>query len=215
MDKELLHTKVTRRMISFINSGVYKKGHKLPAERKLCEDFGISRGTLRKAMSDLEKMELITIKPQSGTYVSKFLKKSDSQAFSGTSLANIVVARKAIELSAIELACDRVSKAQINKLQKLLNEMEEAIDDLPNYVKLDMDFHKLIVSFSDNSALIAAFEAISVYHRYSHVFSSAAGTQGTRQSHPYHKRIFENLKKCDKQCCAKVLGGHLDNILKS
>ena len=128
---------------------------------------------------------------------------------------NIVVARKAIELSAIELACDRVSKAQINELQKLVNDMEAAIDDLPRYVKLDMDFHESIVKFSDNMALIAAFEAISVYHRYSHVFSSATGTLGTRQSHPYHKKIFENLKKGDKQCCAKVLGGHLDNIVKS
>ena len=68
-------TKAVREILSLIASGVYQAGQRLPAERKLCEQFGISRGTLRLAFSDLEKMGVIKIKPQSGAYVQKFSHK--------------------------------------------------------------------------------------------------------------------------------------------
>ena len=75
MDKELLHTKAVREIISLIASGQYKEGKRLPAERKLCEQFDISRGTLRKALFDLEEMGAIKIRAQSGAYVQKFSHK--------------------------------------------------------------------------------------------------------------------------------------------
>ena len=44
MDKELLHTKVIREVLSWIATGEVEPGMRLPAERKLCNRFNVSRG---------------------------------------------------------------------------------------------------------------------------------------------------------------------------
>src|SRR5210317_772907 len=118
MEKELLHTKVVREIISLIASGEYPEDKRLPAERTLCDRFEISRGTLRKALADLEKMGAVTIKPQSGAYVRRFSQKKILRTvlpkkFKTVSLKDIIIARQAIELSCIELACDRMDVAEL------------------------------------------------------------------------------------------------------
>ncbi len=220
MNKELLHTKVERRIISLIASGVYKRGRRLPAERKLCEQFDISRGTLRKAMDGLEKMRVISIEPQSGAYVRKFSQKKipgkiAPLAFNGVTLPDIITARRAIEVPSVESACKNIKKTQLNKLQTILKNMEASINDLPKYIKLDTEFHELIVRASGNPALIIAFEAMADYHRYSHIFSS--GTQGQEASETFktHKKIFQYLKRGNKKQSVNALQEHFDNILAS
>ncbi len=53
----------------FIIANIYKKNSKLPAERKLCQELGISRTTLRAAINELVLRGLIVKKASSGTYV--------------------------------------------------------------------------------------------------------------------------------------------------
>jgi len=52
-----------------IVSGELKAGTKLPSERKLCEELGVSRGYVRKALAKLEHYGLIETLPQRGTIV--------------------------------------------------------------------------------------------------------------------------------------------------
>ena len=219
MEIEFLHTKAVREILSLIASGIYKSGQRLPAERKLCDRFGISRGTLRKALADLEKMGAIKVRPQSGAYVQKFSQKKISSKvlpnnFNNVSLKDVVMARKAIELAAIEQACERMTKKELASLEKLINGMEESIDSLPDFLNIDMCFHELIVRASRNSALIAAFEAISEYHKYSQVFSSSS-PQCEDDALIYHKKILNALRKVNGKSAVKMLKGHFENMLES
>jgi len=159
MDRELLHAKVVREIISLIASGRYSQGKKLPAERKLCEKFDISRGTLRKALANLEKMGAIKIMPQSGAYVQKFSHKKLPRKvlpvdFNGVSLSDIIVARKAIELAAIEIASERITKKEISGLERIVENMEKSLDKLPDFLKYDMKFHESIVKAVQDLVLI-------------------------------------------------------------
>ena len=54
-----------------IESGEWKPNTKLPTERKLCEQFGVSRMTVRHALEMLAADDLILKKTGSGTYVKK------------------------------------------------------------------------------------------------------------------------------------------------
>ncbi len=219
MDKDLLHTKAVREIISLIVSGEYKMGKRLPPERKLCEQFGTSRGTLRKALADLERMGAIKIRAQSGAYVQKFSHKKLPKKvlpvnFKSTSLSDIIIARKAIELTAIEIASKRVIKKELDNLERIVQNMEKSLDDLPNFLKYDMSFHELIVKVSMNSALITAFDAISEYHKYSQVYSSYYEDceQGALK---YHKKILKYLQKGQAKYAVNALRKHFGNMLKS
>ena len=97
VNKELLNTKVVREVLALISTGDFSEGSRLPAERALCERFGVSRGTIRQALCDLEKMGLIETRPGSGSYVKKLsMKKLPENIlppdFNKVSLSDILIA---------------------------------------------------------------------------------------------------------------------------
>ncbi|MEH7546856.1 GntR family transcriptional regulator, partial [Neobacillus vireti] len=49
-----LYMQIYNQILSEIQSGAFKIGDKLPAERELCEMFGVSRAPIRQALSALE-----------------------------------------------------------------------------------------------------------------------------------------------------------------
>lgn len=219
MDKELLHTKAVREIISLIAAGQYSQGKRLPAERKLCEKLGISRGTLRLAFLDLEKMGVIKIKPQSGAYAQKFSHKKLPRKvlpvdFNGVSLSDIITARRAIELAAMEIASERITKKEIASLEKIVEKMEKSLDKLPDFLKYDMRFHESAVKACRNSVLITAFDSISEYHKYSQVYSSYYDNC-EQEALKYHKKILKFLQKGQARNALKALGEHFDNMKAS
>ena len=219
MNKELLHNKAVREVISLIASGEFKEGESLPAERKLCERFGISRGTLRKALADLEKMGTVKIRPQSGAYVQKFShKKLPSKVlpvdFNGVSLSDIIIARRAIELAAMEIASKRITKEEIASLKRTVENMEKSLDKLPDFLKYDMHFHESIVKACRNSVLITDFDSIREYHKYSQVYSSYYDNC-EQEALKYHKKILKHLLSRQINDAVKTLSEHFDNMLES
>ena len=67
-----LYAKVTNEIRQQIDSGKYMDGDKLPSERKLCKEFGVSRITIRQALDRLEEMKIIERKQGKGTYILPF-----------------------------------------------------------------------------------------------------------------------------------------------
>lgn len=219
MNKELLHNKVVREIIAIIASGVFKDGRRLPSERKLCEQFGVSRGTIRQGLADLEKVGVVKIKRGSGVYVQKFSRKKVPshllpRDFESVSLLDIMVARKAIEPPAIDLACNHITKKQIGALAKIVDEMAATVDNLPEFLRLDMEFHQMIVRLCGNVVLVRAFEAISEYLKYSQVFSTLKQEQ-EQAAISHHLEMVEALQKKDKKAASRAMIAHLDHTKRA
>ncbi len=169
------------------------------------------------AISDLEKMGVVKIKPGSGIYVKKVTPRKIPRRilppnFNSVSLEDIIIARKAIELSAIESACERITAKEVKRIESVLRGMEKAKDELLEFLKLDMAFHELVVQASGNWVLITAFEAISEYHKYSQIFTSS-DSECEDTAIGFHKRILDALKKGKKNLCSKALNDHFESML--
>ena len=65
------HRAIYEQLLAEIQSGVYKPGERLPSEAVLCERFQASRITVAKAVQSLQRDNLVTRRPGSGTYVEK------------------------------------------------------------------------------------------------------------------------------------------------
>ena len=65
------HRAIYEELLAEIQSGVYKPGDRLPSEAILCERFQASRITVAKAFQSLQRENLVTRRPGSGTYVEK------------------------------------------------------------------------------------------------------------------------------------------------
>jgi DNA-binding LacI/PurR family transcriptional regulator len=73
------HRAIYEQLLGEIRSGVYKPGDRLPSEALLCERFDASRITVAKAFQSLQRDNLVTRRPGSGTYVEKVEQESSRQ----------------------------------------------------------------------------------------------------------------------------------------
>lgn len=219
MHKDLLHNKIVREILGRIYSGQYAAGRRLPGERVLCTELGVSRGTLREAMSNLARMEVIEIRHGSGAYVQQIHHETIPSSllprdFDNVTLEDIITARKAIETSSVQLACKRITMEQLNELKQLISFMESSLDNLPVFLKSDMDFHYAIVRAAGNRPLEMAFGAIYEYHKYSMVFTSQhSGDEFIALK--YHRRMLDALEKGDCTGAAAAVSEHLDAMIKA
>jgi GntR family transcriptional repressor for pyruvate dehydrogenase complex len=215
MNKELLHTKLVRELIALIASGSFSDGQRLPAERQLCKQYNVSRGTVRQAFCDLEKLGVIKIKAGSGAYVQKISQKKLPtnllpKNFDSVSIPDIIYARKAIETAAITLACEKINDQQLEQLEKLITKMEQSKDNLLDFFKFDMEFHQTIIHSTGNMPLITAFASIAEYHKYTQVFSSIYESE-VDYAISYHRKMLAALKTRDAKNAAKAITKHLEH----
>lgn len=64
-----LHEQVRNTLLFEIESGVFSGDGRLPTEPELCERFGVSRITVRRAVADLEEMGMVSRRQGRGTFV--------------------------------------------------------------------------------------------------------------------------------------------------
>jgi GntR family transcriptional regulator len=69
LENDSLSARAREYLISLINSGVYEPGQKLPSQVELASQLGISRGTLREALHDLEREGVVFARHGVGTFV--------------------------------------------------------------------------------------------------------------------------------------------------
>ncbi|MBI4582387.1 MAG: FadR family transcriptional regulator [Planctomycetes bacterium] len=216
MDRDVLHNRIIREIIARVASGSYAVHRRLPAERALCAEFDVARGTVRKALATLERLGVVRIKPNSGVYVQGVASARLPRAFlppdfARVDLTDIVEARKAIELAALRRAVERISPRDLRRLRVLADRMEAALHDLPAFLELDLTFHQVLVRASGNAVLATAFEAIYEYHRFSAVYTSQQEGEEA-EALACHRRLLAAIEKGDVRISGRVLGRHLDAI---
>lgn len=216
LNKEPLYHRVAEHIISKIAHGIYLRGKCLPPERNLCNEFGVSRGTLRKGLAELQQLGIVAIRHGSGCRVNK-LRKIDFSEYSmvagiqnHVSLNDIIVARKTIELAAASLAAKLARTSTVRQLESLLRRMR-SITNFSQLVALDMSFHRTLVSASKNQVLLAAFDAIQSYHKYSQIFTSY-GEREREQTLEHHHQILTAFKRGHEDRLIKALRQHLDSM---
>ncbi len=219
MHKDHLPNQIVREVIARVAAGRYPRGRRLPAERSLCAELAVARGTLRRALSELERLGVLEIRPNSGVYVrelpaARLLPQSLlPEGIERLELDDIIDARKAIELAAVRQAAGQITVRQVAELRRLLERMAARIDDLPEFLDLDMAFHRAIVRASGNAVLVTAFEATEQYHRFSAIYTSQqAGEEQQAQRH--HRLLVAALADHDGPGACRILARHLEALRK-
>ena len=70
-----------RRLADMIQSGELRVGEHLPPERQLAEQMGVSKSVAHSGLAELARIGLVTIKPQSGTYVADYMVTGSLETF--------------------------------------------------------------------------------------------------------------------------------------
>jgi DNA-binding GntR family transcriptional regulator len=123
-------------------------------ETELAARYGVSRGPVRDALSELSRIGLTIDLPRRGTFVSSLTEHD---------LEEVYVIRRAIEEAAVRLAIERAGDDEIETLFVALRAVEAAYagDDLAAAWEADMEFHRACSRLSGNRRLMELFDRLA------------------------------------------------------
>src|ERR1700761_390508 len=126
-DTQKLYQQIARRIAASIEDGRYAPGDRLPSERELADDFGVSRPTIRDAMIALEFQGLVEARQGSGVYVRAAPQIAEDAAERDVVALEVVEARRLFEGEACALAAAIITDEQVARLDALVIDMTRDI----------------------------------------------------------------------------------------
>jgi len=166
IDRSRLAYQVSQQIIELIRKGVYVPGDRLPSERELAEKMGVSRGSVREALSTLQAAGIVTTKNGAGTFVNdrplskKAELKALANALSDESPIDILEVREAIETKAAWLAAENRTDEDIENMRSALIEQRKIIEQQGDPRPADMAFHLAVAEATHNPVLIEIVKVI-------------------------------------------------------
>jgi GntR family transcriptional regulator, transcriptional repressor for pyruvate dehydrogenase complex len=211
---------IAHQLLEYFVSGKAKPGDRLPSERQLAENLGVSRSIVREALKSLGMLSLIKVKPGGGYYLqdvpSNLLPRSVEWGLllGERHTEDLVEARGFIEVAVARLAAERRDEKALKRLQHLLAELKEAGNNPRKFVEADIAFHITLSEASQNSALREILSGmrslLDVWVRRVVYASEDLGPRYRR-----HLAIFEAIKKGDPEAAAQAMGEHMASASKS
>ena len=210
-----LYMKVAEQLRALIETNVIKPGDRLPSERELAEQLGVSRPTVREAMIALEISGIIEIRSGSGIYAiggksNSNLKLNDS----GIGPFEILETRLLLESEACALAAARITDAQLAELKTCLDEMIEEEKRPDASEKSDQRFHEIIAESCQNSAIESIIRwlwQLRVESMLSTAFLERIRQEGIHPSISEHKAIYDALAKRDPIRARDAMRRHIES----
>ena len=220
IERTNLQTAVTKEILLRIVERRYPVGSRLPPEREMAADLDVSRPTLRQALVLLRSLGILSVKHGSGSYIndpqSVEMPESLRAEVFGLDvgiLADLLVAREAIEVAAAGLAATRRTRDQLAEMRRLQEIMSEHMFDTAPFVDANARFHRIIADASENRYLKDAAEKITAKLRlYMVATTYVAHRHG--QTLKQHERIIEALAASDSKAAARAVRTHLRSVEK-
>jgi DNA-binding FadR family transcriptional regulator len=219
------YEQVADQLRALIVGGQLNVGDRLPNESALAKEFGVSRATVREALRILSTQRLIlTAKGRGGgTYVSRpdldviseFLQANINllTELNHITLAELLEAREHIEVYAAELAADRRSDDDLERLDASVPSAEAEIGVHERF-GLNFNFHPILMETSGNGLLyIAALPVFSVLQ--TSLARSALSEEWFREVSRQHGEIVAAIREQDGPAAASLMRDHLGFIRPS
>jgi GntR family transcriptional regulator, transcriptional repressor for pyruvate dehydrogenase complex len=163
--KDNLADEVTKKLQELLVKGQIRPGEKLPPIKELADLFGVGISSVREGISALKRAGLLKSYPGKGTFVCH--QNSTPTIYTWLGLPNsegqvveIIEARVLIEKQINILAAKKAKPDQVKKLEIILENMENYVEDLDKYIKLDSEFHLLVAKCTQNMVLTKMYRAI-------------------------------------------------------
>jgi DNA-binding FadR family transcriptional regulator len=198
------------RLGTAIRLGLLGPGTRLPAERDLAEQLGISRSTLRHALTTLvQSGHLISQRGRrGGTFVAENPPLADRPDHEIRSdWRDVLDYRVAIECGAAQLAAERASREGLGPLDELVEKMGEACD-FEVYRRADIRFHIAVAEAADSPRLVR--EMTDVQAAMSELISYIAHPHEVlTHSNAQHRRLCACLAKGDASASVSLVREHI------
>jgi len=214
-------TQIAEQIIEAIQKGIYKIGDKLPPERVIAEETGVSRTAVREALSALHLAGILESIPGSGTYIKRLNRGGGALAVleESDSISDALEARRVLERSIVELVIDRADIERIKAIERVLERMRLSVEerDYDKYLDLNEEFHIAIAEATENTLIVRAIRSLL------NVTRQGLWREGIKEyflkkeenlerSFREHELMLEALKKGNKREAKELMEKHFIEV---
>jgi len=199
-----------------------RPGDKLPAERDLAVQLGVSRSALREALRSLEIAGIVElrkgvkggafIRPGDPTSMTRVIQ--DLMHLGAISFDDLTEARLLIQSGVVRLACERATKADIEAIGRNIDATEEMtrLGRHDERLRYAMEFYRLLALSTRNEILTILVDALTdILLRFLRGLAGGAPTPGLVES---RRRFFRHLKAGDAEKATQEIESHLVKLHK-
>jgi GntR family transcriptional repressor for pyruvate dehydrogenase complex len=141
-------------------------GEKLPPERQLAGQFGVSRNAVREAMKALEQKGLVELRQGAGTFVLCLTPETVSESLSlyfktnVTRYLHLMDLREILDVEIASRLAKTIEPKDLEKLQQDIEKLQQLIDSPREYAEQDVAFHMDFYRAAKNEVLLMIMDPI-------------------------------------------------------
>jgi GntR family transcriptional repressor for pyruvate dehydrogenase complex len=197
-----------------IERGDLKPGGRLPSERDLALELGVSRPSVRSGLEALESMGVVVSRRGAGTFI------ADGPPDLGVEPLSLLAslhhftpnemfeARLVLEVGVAGLAARHAVGEPLAAMAEEVTEMFASLEDPAAFLKHDVRFHRAIASGCGNRVLAALMEMVAAQF-YELRKETVENARDLRESAEMHRRIFRAIRARDEAAARLVMTEHL------
>jgi GntR family transcriptional repressor for pyruvate dehydrogenase complex len=206
-------------LISLITNGHLKPGERLPSERTMAMDLGVSRQSIREAIFRAKSAGLIEVRQGGGTFVISSMRENMKPPLSlllegqAEKIFEFLEIRKLIEGWCAEKASREADDADMDRMDGILERMEKARPADSRWDQVDLDFHASIASASHNIIAIHLFEGLKdSFYSYFQVKKFSTRPERKDVLLRQHQAIFQAIRRRNPEEAKRKILEHLDYV---
>lgn len=223
LTRDALSAQVADAIKRYIMERGLKAGDRLPTIDAFCQQFGASRTVVREAIKALEMLGMVQVRHGDGCYVHGF----DPRPFASQvvftlyetpdaeRLRLLMEARIAFESSAIRLGLWRAGPADLERLGRWVEAMEEAAAYGRTDFDIDLQFHSGIVGLAHNPILDRFIDVLHEVFLLLRKYPEAGTLEASQRIARRHRELYETLLSRNVQLAEATLVVHIQDSLRA
>lgn len=198
--------------------GELKAGQRLPPERDLAVQLGVSRPSLREAIRALIALNILESRHGEGTFVSSLEPELLSEPIdfvlqiNSDALFSLFEARRVLEAGVAALAAERATDLELAELDDFVKLGQTKLADPNEFIEHDIEFHTRLRTAARSpvlASLLSSVSALSIASRRLTAQDSATRKRALAD----HKAMVKALKERDAQRAHDLMVAHLEHVL--
>ncbi|HXE80790.1 MAG TPA: FadR/GntR family transcriptional regulator [Vicinamibacterales bacterium] len=205
---------VVQHVRNLIERGELKPGDRLPPERELAVQLGVSRPSVRAGLRSLAAIGILQTRHGAGTFITDGPPTLGSEPLSflaalhGFTQDEMYEARRALEVGVAGLAAERATDEQIATIAEEVTNLFASLDDPQAFLRHDIRFHRAVAAASGNPILASLVEMVSTIF-YEHRRRKIEEAGDLKESAQMHRVIYHAIRARDPKRARAAMNEHL------
>lgn len=215
--KTRLYEDIVQQIIGKIECGELKAGDRLPTERDLAEQLGVSRTSVREALRAMELLGIIKSKVSEGTFIKhsgldRILLRFNGSAADEELVYEIYEMRMLLETFSIRQAARKRTASQLKAMRDAVEAMKNDIAGGNRGQSADNLFHKIIAEAAGNSVLI------NILSLCAEMINSSIGVANAHVNVSdiieEHEKMYDAIEKQDDKLAERLMKAHIKRAIE-